>query len=192
MWNHLEMIFLTPKSVWNNFKALHIFWILCLQRWAELWLSKLKTIAIYWNLIVTLEWLPSVAVWLYLLPWRGCRLEGVCAAQWGHDIPILSHFIKAIPLTVRPLSAAYMDYCLCLTCFLSLVLSPFERVLDSWTLLSFMMELLKNSVAMQEQVLACKGFLVIGYTLERVRRTQTNTAGWHVHNRSLLSDQQVH
>ncbi|XP_047222522.1 lipopolysaccharide-responsive and beige-like anchor protein isoform X5 [Girardinichthys multiradiatus] len=35
------------------------------------------------------------------------------------------------------------------------------------TLLSFMMELLKNSVAMQEQVLACKGFLVIGYTLEK-------------------------
>ncbi|XP_049328599.1 lipopolysaccharide-responsive and beige-like anchor protein isoform X4 [Astyanax mexicanus] len=35
------------------------------------------------------------------------------------------------------------------------------------TLLSFMMELLKNSVAMQEQVLACKGFLVIGYSLEK-------------------------
>ncbi|XP_071024930.1 lipopolysaccharide-responsive and beige-like anchor protein isoform X2 [Oncorhynchus clarkii lewisi] len=35
------------------------------------------------------------------------------------------------------------------------------------TLLSFVMELLKNSVAMQEQVLACKGFLVIGYTLEK-------------------------
>uniref|UniRef100_A0A8C7D1V8 LPS responsive beige-like anchor protein n=1 Tax=Oncorhynchus kisutch TaxID=8019 RepID=A0A8C7D1V8_ONCKI len=37
----------------------------------------------------------------------------------------------------------------------------------SCTLLSFVMELLKNSVAMQEQVLACKGFLVIGYTLEK-------------------------
>ncbi|XP_038569047.1 lipopolysaccharide-responsive and beige-like anchor protein isoform X3 [Micropterus salmoides] len=35
------------------------------------------------------------------------------------------------------------------------------------TLLSFVMELLKNSVAMQEQVLACKGFLVIGYALEK-------------------------
>ncbi|XP_046901168.1 LOW QUALITY PROTEIN: lipopolysaccharide-responsive and beige-like anchor protein [Hypomesus transpacificus] len=35
------------------------------------------------------------------------------------------------------------------------------------TLLSFVMELLKNSVAMQEQVLTCKGFLVIGYTLEK-------------------------
>ncbi|KAG5286169.1 hypothetical protein AALO_G00011740 [Alosa alosa] len=35
------------------------------------------------------------------------------------------------------------------------------------TLLSFVMELLKNSVAMQEQVLSCKGFLVIGYTLEK-------------------------
>ncbi|MGH0176747.1 UNVERIFIED_CONTAM: hypothetical protein FKN15_073478 [Acipenser sinensis] len=35
------------------------------------------------------------------------------------------------------------------------------------TLLAFVMELLKNSVAMQEQVLACKGFLVIGYSLEK-------------------------
>ncbi|XP_064200686.1 lipopolysaccharide-responsive and beige-like anchor protein isoform X22 [Anguilla rostrata] len=35
------------------------------------------------------------------------------------------------------------------------------------TLLSFVMELLKNSVAMQEQILACKGFLVIGYALEK-------------------------
>ncbi|XP_066518418.1 LOW QUALITY PROTEIN: lipopolysaccharide-responsive and beige-like anchor protein [Hoplias malabaricus] len=35
------------------------------------------------------------------------------------------------------------------------------------TLLSFLMELLKNSVAMQEQVLTCKGFLVIGYSLEK-------------------------
>ncbi len=30
------------------------------------------------------------------------------------------------------------------------------------------MDLLKGSVAMQEQVLACKGFLVIGYALEKV------------------------
>uniref|UniRef100_A0A672PEA1 LPS responsive beige-like anchor protein n=1 Tax=Sinocyclocheilus grahami TaxID=75366 RepID=A0A672PEA1_SINGR len=36
-----------------------------------------------------------------------------------------------------------------------------------YTLLSFVMELLKGSVAMQEQVLACKGFLVIGYALEK-------------------------
>ncbi|XP_035272744.1 lipopolysaccharide-responsive and beige-like anchor protein isoform X2 [Anguilla anguilla] len=35
------------------------------------------------------------------------------------------------------------------------------------TLLSFLMELLKNSVAMQEQLLASKGFLVIGYSLEK-------------------------
>uniref|UniRef100_A0A4W3I384 Neurobeachin n=1 Tax=Callorhinchus milii TaxID=7868 RepID=A0A4W3I384_CALMI len=35
------------------------------------------------------------------------------------------------------------------------------------TLLSFIMELLKNSVAMQEQILSCKGFLVIGYSLEK-------------------------
>lgn len=42
------------------------------------------------------------------------------------------------------------------------------RLPPSCTLLSFVMELLKNSVAMQEQVLSCKGFLVIGYTLEKV------------------------
>ncbi|XP_032419733.1 lipopolysaccharide-responsive and beige-like anchor protein isoform X1 [Xiphophorus hellerii] len=60
------------------------------------------------------------------------------------------------------------------------VLFPLFAQLDYWqpcsqepdtsvccTLLSFMMELLKNSVSMQEQVLACKGFLVIGYTLEK-------------------------
>ncbi len=39
------------------------------------------------------------------------------------------------------------------------------------------MELLKNSVAMQEQVLACKGFLVSGYALEKVRQTQIGSAG---------------
>ncbi|MBZ3868997.1 Lipopolysaccharide-responsive and beige-like anchor protein [Sciurus carolinensis] len=37
------------------------------------------------------------------------------------------------------------------------------------TLLAFIMELLKNSIAMQEQMLACKGFLVIGYSLEKVQ-----------------------
>ncbi|XP_048382932.1 lipopolysaccharide-responsive and beige-like anchor protein isoform X2 [Stegostoma tigrinum] len=35
------------------------------------------------------------------------------------------------------------------------------------TLLAFIMELLKNSVAMQEQMLSSKGFLVIGYSLEK-------------------------
>ncbi|XP_072418071.1 lipopolysaccharide-responsive and beige-like anchor protein isoform X1 [Chiloscyllium punctatum] len=35
------------------------------------------------------------------------------------------------------------------------------------TLLAFIMELLKNSVAMQEQILSSKGFLVIGYSLEK-------------------------
>lgn len=39
----------------------------------------------------------------------------------------------------------------------------------SSTLLAFIMELLRNSIAMQEQMLACKGFLVIGYSLEKVR-----------------------
>nr|XP_046271216.1 lipopolysaccharide-responsive and beige-like anchor protein isoform X4 [Scatophagus argus] len=54
---------------------------------------------------------------------------------------------------------AQLDYC-----------QPSSHELDTsvcCTLLSFVMELLKNSVAMQEQVLACRGFLVIGYTLEK-------------------------
>ncbi|XP_077575855.1 lipopolysaccharide-responsive and beige-like anchor protein isoform X2 [Stigmatopora nigra] len=54
---------------------------------------------------------------------------------------------------------AQLDFC-----------QPSSHELDTTvccTLLSFVMELLKNSVAMQEQVLACKGFLVIGYTLEK-------------------------
>ncbi|KAM3623130.1 uncharacterized protein V6R79_007410 [Siganus canaliculatus] len=54
---------------------------------------------------------------------------------------------------------AQLDYC-----------QPSSHELDTsvcCTLLSFVMELLKNSVAMQEQVLACKGFLVIGYALEK-------------------------
>uniref|UniRef100_A0A3Q1JRW8 LPS-responsive vesicle trafficking, beach and anchor containing n=1 Tax=Anabas testudineus TaxID=64144 RepID=A0A3Q1JRW8_ANATE len=54
---------------------------------------------------------------------------------------------------------AQLDYC-----------QPSSHELDTsvcCTLLSFVMELLRNSVAMQEQVLACKGFLVIGYTLEK-------------------------
>nr|XP_020447361.1 lipopolysaccharide-responsive and beige-like anchor protein isoform X3 [Monopterus albus] len=54
---------------------------------------------------------------------------------------------------------AQLDYC-----------QPSSHELDTsvcCTLLSFVMELLKNSVAMQEQILACKGFLVIGYSLEK-------------------------
>uniref|UniRef100_A0A672LPR3 Neurobeachin n=1 Tax=Sinocyclocheilus grahami TaxID=75366 RepID=A0A672LPR3_SINGR len=43
----------------------------------------------------------------------------------------------------------------------------FRNETDVCTLLSFVMELLKGSVAMQEQVLSCKGFLVIGYSLEK-------------------------
>lgn len=38
----------------------------------------------------------------------------------------------------------------------------------SATLLAFLFELLKSSVAMQEQMLGGKGFLVIGYLLEKV------------------------
>lgn len=39
---------------------------------------------------------------------------------------------------------------------------------------------------MQEQVLACKGFLVIGYTLEKVRKTQIVSAGKEIHERAIL------
>ena len=41
-------------------------------------------------------------------------------------------------------------------------------VCSSATLLAFLVELLKSSVAMQEQMLGGKGFLVIGYLLEKV------------------------
>uniref|UniRef100_A0A8C3YIH2 Lipopolysaccharide-responsive and beige-like anchor protein n=1 Tax=Catagonus wagneri TaxID=51154 RepID=A0A8C3YIH2_9CETA len=44
------------------------------------------------------------------------------------------------------------------------------------TLLAFIMELLKNSIAMQEQMLACKGFLVIGYSLEKSSKFHVSRA----------------
>lgn len=51
-----------------------------------------------------------------------------------------------------------------------------EQFVSNWclyficsaTLLAFLVELLKSSVAMQEQMLGGKGFLVIGYLLEKV------------------------
>ncbi|XP_010223051.1 PREDICTED: lipopolysaccharide-responsive and beige-like anchor protein, partial [Tinamus guttatus] len=44
------------------------------------------------------------------------------------------------------------------------------------TLLAFIMELLKNSIAMQEQMLSCKGFLVIGYSLEKSSKDHVTRA----------------
>ncbi|XP_077064158.1 neurobeachin isoform X5 [Siphateles boraxobius] len=44
------------------------------------------------------------------------------------------------------------------------------------TLLAFLMELLKSSVAMQEQMLGGKGFLVIGYLLEKSSRVHITRA----------------
>ncbi|XP_073779909.1 neurobeachin isoform X8 [Danio rerio] len=44
------------------------------------------------------------------------------------------------------------------------------------TLLAFLMELLKSSVAMQEQMLGGKGFLVIGYLLEKSSRVHVTRA----------------
>ncbi|XP_069600154.1 lipopolysaccharide-responsive and beige-like anchor protein [Ranitomeya imitator] len=44
------------------------------------------------------------------------------------------------------------------------------------TLLAFILELLKNSLAMQEQMLSSKGFLVIGYSLEKSSKTHVTKA----------------
>nr|XP_032812267.1 neurobeachin-like isoform X5 [Petromyzon marinus] len=44
------------------------------------------------------------------------------------------------------------------------------------TLLAFLLDLLKSSVAMQEQMLASKGFLVIGYLLEKSSRAHVSRA----------------
>lgn len=44
------------------------------------------------------------------------------------------------------------------------------------TLLAFIMELLKNSIAMQDQMLSCKGFLVIGYSLEKSSKAHVTRA----------------
>ncbi|XP_060234506.1 lipopolysaccharide-responsive and beige-like anchor protein isoform X2 [Meriones unguiculatus] len=44
------------------------------------------------------------------------------------------------------------------------------------TLLAFVMEVLKGSLAMQEQMLACKGFLVIGCSLEKSSKSHVSRA----------------
>ncbi|KFZ57068.1 Lipopolysaccharide-responsive and beige-like anchor protein, partial [Antrostomus carolinensis] len=44
------------------------------------------------------------------------------------------------------------------------------------TLLAFILELLKNSIAMQEQMLSSKGFLVIGYSLEKSSKAHVTRA----------------
>lgn len=48
----------------------------------------------------------------------------------------------------------------------------------SATLLAFLVELLKSSVAMQEQMLGGKGFLVIGYLLEKVSEETCRMKSW--------------
>lgn len=54
----------------------------------------------------------------------------------------------------------------------------------SATLLAFLVELLKSSVAMQEQMLGGKGFLVIGYLLEKVSKRPPH---WTVCNKCYIS-----
>ncbi|XP_039531354.1 neurobeachin-like [Pimephales promelas] len=53
--------------------------------------------------------------------------------------------------------------------------SPVETTVCA-TLLAFLVELLKSSVAMQEQMLGGKGFLVIGYLLEKSSRMHISRA----------------
>ncbi|KAF5896543.1 neurobeachin isoform X10, partial [Clarias magur] len=53
--------------------------------------------------------------------------------------------------------------------------SPVETTVCA-TLLAFLVELLKSSVAMQEQMLGGKGFLVIGYLLEKSSRVHITRA----------------
>lgn len=64
-----------------------------------------------------------------------------------------------MPIENRQKSLVASLKCLCVFC-----------VCRSATLLAFLVELLKSSVAMQEQMLGGKGFLVIGYLLEKVSR----------------------
>lgn len=59
----------------------------------------------------------------------------------------------------------------------------------SATLLAFLVELLKSSVAMQEQMLGGKGFLVIGYLLEKVSKSHSQWAvGVYISKYMLLGD----
>lgn len=60
--------------------------------------------------------------------------------------------------SINPFYAALLK-CVCVRC-----------ACCSATLLAFLVELLKSSVAMQEQMLGGKGFLVIGYLLEKVSK----------------------
>lgn len=58
----------------------------------------------------------------------------------------------------------------------------------SATLLAFLVELLKSSVAMQEQMLGGKGFLVIGYLLEKVSKGLHNEECVYVFSYKLFGE----
>uniref|UniRef100_A0A671P6Y3 Neurobeachin n=1 Tax=Sinocyclocheilus anshuiensis TaxID=1608454 RepID=A0A671P6Y3_9TELE len=58
----------------------------------------------------------------------------------------------------------------------SCTVRKFCMILCNATLLAFLVELLKSSVAMQEQMLGGKGFLVIGYLLEKSSRVHITRA----------------
>ena len=112
-----------------------------------------------------------------------CRLARLCLMTTGpicvccvHSTEVSTQLYsmwcspEPIPPPLRTHDTATSFYQNVLSYLLSLSLCP-SLASPSCTLLSFVMELLKNSVAMQEQILACKGFLVIGHTLEKVRIT---------------------
>uniref|UniRef100_A0A8V5G5A9 Uncharacterized protein n=1 Tax=Melopsittacus undulatus TaxID=13146 RepID=A0A8V5G5A9_MELUD len=83
-----------------------------------------------------------------------------------HSIHSAIHSIGGIqvlfPLFAQLDNRQLHDKCLFFTC--------------SATLLAFLVELLKSSVAMQEQMLGGKGFLVIGYLLEKSSRVHITRA----------------
>lgn len=60
------------------------------------------------------------------------------------------------------------NYSVCVYNVIFVFIFLFVFLFCSATLLAFLVELLKSSVAMQEQMLGGKGFLVIGYLLEKV------------------------
>lgn len=59
-------------------------------------------------------------------------------------------------------------------------------VFYSATLLAFLVELLKSSVVMQEQMLGGKGFLVIGYLLQKVWENIHSNIQNKLHNPTVI------
>lgn len=111
-----------------------------------------------------LFFLPGgIAAQFFVLTWRGARI-----------LSLTDDLFWKWPWFFFPLSLSLCwrvssrDCCL-FTCEVNLILWLCEiLVFYSATLLAFLVELLKSSVVMQEQMLGGKGFLVIGYLLQKV------------------------